>query len=290
MPQTLIGKNNILFLSNDSGRELEIHCDNLMLISDTSLSRYNYNNTNFFIVVFPDKSIYYADCLPNEYVAKYRPSLDVYANKFNNKLLNAYDILKNVTNAYYKTDTHINFKGAYHVYLDFINKINKTYDLGLIPKKITISVTPNVELTHLNRGIGDLTWGSNLGDLTLVEKPEDDYYYSDDITDFYMRHKISAVSDIRFLDYTLNDKTTNLNEQIVDWNIISDHIIYIKNSNITNKKKIIIFYDSFLVGSLPLYFELFYEVWFIKNIYNPALIFLIKPDFVFEFRVERFLL
>ena len=289
MPQTIIGKQNILFLSNDSSREFEIHCNNINSVSDKSLSRYNLNKDNFFIVVFPDKSIYYKDSLPDEYVASYRPSLDVYKNKFKDKLLDAYEKLKNISDAYYKTDTHINFKGAHQVYLDFVDKINQVYNLELVAKKINISIIPNVELSHLNRGIGDLTWGNNLGDLKLLENPIDDYYYSDDVMEFYMRYKISSDTDIRFLDYQLNDKTKYLNRKVVDWHIISDYIIYIKNTNIAKRNKIIIFYDSFLVGSLPLYFELFFEVWFIKHIYNHALILLIKPYFVFEFRVERFL-
>jgi hypothetical protein len=290
--KTLIGKNNILFLTNDNSKELEIHCNNINLIQDLTLSQYDYNDNNFFIVVFPDKTIYYKDYLPDEYVAKYRPALDVYKQKFKNKLLDGYDILQNVSDAYYKTDTHINIKGAYEIYLDFINKINEMYKLDIISKKINISVLNNVILSDLKLsiGIGDLTWESNLGDLKLNdEQLKDNFYYSDDIKEFYMRHLILKEGDIHFLDYTLNDKTEELNGQMVDWNIISKYIIYKKNKSVKNSKKIIIFYDSFLVGTLPLYFELFYESWFIKNYYNHSLITLINPDYVFEFRVERFL-
>lgn len=289
MPQTIIGKNNILFLTDDSSKELKIHCDNLNLVSDETLSRYDLNKDNFFIVVFPDKSVYYKDYLPEEYLSNYRPALDVYKKKFNNKLLDGYITLQNESNSYYKTDTHINFKGAYTIYLEFVYKINIIYDLGLITKKINISVIKNVELSYLNRGIGDLTWENNLGELKLTEQPVDDYYYSDNIIDFYMRYKIQKEDGIHFLDYTLNETTEKLHDTIVDWNTVSNNIIYKKNTNVTNGKKIIIFYDSFLVGSLPLYFDLFYEVWFIKDIYNKELILLINPNFVFEFRVERFL-
>ena len=73
------------------------------------------------------------------------------------------------------------------------------------------------------------------------------------------------------------------------WDIISKYIIYIKNENINPKIKVLIFYDSFLLHSLQLYFDLFYEIYFIKNVYNIETINLIKPDFVFEFRCERFL-
>ena len=289
MPQTIIGKNNILFLKDDCSNELEIHCNNLNRVSDASLSRYDHNRNNFFITVFPDKSVYYKNYLPDAYNSIYRPTLNVYKSKFNDKLLDAYEFLENLSDAYYKTDTHINFKGAYSVYLEFIKKVNNIYNLGLIAKQINMSVTNNVELSHLNLGIGDLTWPQNLGELKLTYQPTDDYYYSKDIIEFYIQYKINTNSSIRFLDYNLKDNTIKLNDRIVDWKIISEYIIYTTNVNITNKKSIVIFYDSFLVGSLPLYFELFYKVWFIKSVYDIKLVSLIKPDYVFEFRVERFL-
>ena len=81
MPQTILGKDNVLFLINDSSNELEIHCNNLNLVSDKLLSRYNLIEGKFFIVVFPDKSIYYKDSLPDKYIANHRPSLDIYKKK-----------------------------------------------------------------------------------------------------------------------------------------------------------------------------------------------------------------
>ena len=55
------------------------------------------------------------------------------------------------------------------------------------------------------------------------------------------------------------------------------------------KLRIIIFYDSFLLHVLPLYFSLFNDVYFIKNPYSNEIIEMIKPDYVIEFMVERFL-
>ena len=285
MPQTILGKNNILFLTNDSSKEIECHCGNITLISDVSLSRYNSIQDKFFIVVFPDKSIYYKYCLPDEYPAIYRRSLDIYKQKFKHKLLDAYDILQNVPNAYYKTDTHINLMGGYHVYLDFINKINVTYKIGLVAKQLDISVTHDIELSSLNLGIGDLTWGHNLGELKLTQVL-DSHYYCNGLMEFYMKYKISD-KNIQFLDYNLNCKTETFNNHIVDWNIVSNHIIYTKNLNAM--KRVVIFYDSFLLHHLQLYLDHFYEVWFIKSHFDLLLIGLINPDFVFEFRIERFL-
>jgi hypothetical protein len=76
--------------------------------------------------------------------------------------------------------------------------------------------------------------------------------------------------------------------QTAGWEILSKHIIYKTNSN-TNKLKVIIFYDSFLLSIISLYMELFGEVYMIKSVYDNRLIEAIKPDYVFEFRVERFL-
>ena len=56
------------------------------------------------------------------------------------------------------------------------------------------------------------------------------------------------------------------------------------------KIKVLIFYDSFLLNMIPIYIELFNEVYLIKKVYNNELIQLINPDYIFEFRVERFLL
>ncbi len=40
MEKTLIGKDEYLFLKNDSSKEIEIHCNNYNPISDLTLSQY----------------------------------------------------------------------------------------------------------------------------------------------------------------------------------------------------------------------------------------------------------
>ena len=59
--------------------------------------------------------------------------------------------------------------------------------------------------------------------------------------------------------------------------------------NIDKKHRVIIFYDSFLISTLYLYLKMFNEVYLIKTGYNPKFIKQLKPDYTFEFRVERFL-
>jgi hypothetical protein len=285
--KTLIGKNGYLFLINDSCKELEVHCNNLNLVNNEDLTKYTFDN--FLLIVIPNKSLIYKDYLPDNYDIKYRPALEIYKNKLKEKLLDCYKYLKNEENTYYKTDTHINFKGNYIIYSKFIKKINKLYNLNLIPKKINID-HKICKLNQLNYGIGDLTWPSNLGNQQL-DDINDVFYYSNDIIEFYNIYKIKNNKEIRFLTYKLEDMTNQLENEteFAHWNIISKYIIYKKNNHIKNKKKVLIFYDSFLLNAIPLYIDLFYEVYMIKTIYNNNLIKLINPDFVFEFRVERFL-
>lgn len=72
---------------------------------------------------------------------------------------------------------------------------------------------------------------------------------------------------------------------------MSNYILYRNNENNGEQKqyKVLLFYDSFLANVLDLYLKLFKEVYMIKDIYDRKYIEYIKPDYVFEFRVERFL-
>jgi hypothetical protein len=288
MNKTLIGKNGYLFLINDSANELKVHCENLLLVQDKTLSRYNISK--FFLVVFPNKSLIYKKYLPDNYNIKYRPAFVIYKNKLQKNILDGYKILKHETDTYYKTDTHINLKGNYIIYNEFINRINILFNLNINPKKINISRT-TCQLTSLNQGIGDLTWSQNLGDQHL-DNTIDNYYFTNDFECFYNKYVIKNDSEIRFLNYELIDETMALENQneFAHWNIISKYIIYKKNSNSLPKMKVIVFYDSFLLNILPLYLELFYEIYMIKEVYDNKFINLINPDYVFEFRAERFLL
>jgi hypothetical protein len=285
LDKTLIGKDNYLFLINDACNELEVHCNNLILIKDTNLSNINFDK--YMIIIFPNKSLYYKEYLPDKYTIKYRPGLDIYKKKLGNKCFDGYDVLKNIDDAYYKTDTHINLKGNYNIYLEFVKKCNYDYNMNLIPKTLVLK-KKDIELSSLNIGIGDLTWSNNLGEQILDDK-KDTYYYSEELEQFYMKHIIKNNDKYIFYDFNMQDKSLELENKIVDWNIISSHIIY-KNNNYKTKNKVIIFYDSFLLSIIPLIIDLFNEVYMIKKVYDNNLINLINPDYVFEFRVERFLL
>ena len=138
---------------NDSAKELEVHCNNLNLVNEQHLQKYKFDH--FLLIVFPNKSLIYKEYLPQEYVIKHRPALNMYKHVLNNKIYDTYDILKNEKDVYYKTDTHINIKGAYIVYKQFIQKINNLFYLNIKPKECVI-LNKQCILSNLQLGIGDL--------------------------------------------------------------------------------------------------------------------------------------
>ena len=68
LTKTLIGKNDFLFLINDSAKELESHCNNISTVYNKTLSRYKFNN--YIMFVYPNKSYILKEHLPNNYIIK----------------------------------------------------------------------------------------------------------------------------------------------------------------------------------------------------------------------------
>jgi len=291
MFKTLIGKNGFLFLINDACKELEVHNNNLCLVNENFYHKYEKYKGKTLLIVFPNKSYVYSQFLPDNYNLKYRSGYDIYKQYFNENIIDGYNILKNNDDVYYKTDTHINTKGALLIYSIFIDKINELFNLNIINKTYTLIKKNCESLSKLNLGLGDLTWDTNLGN-QLLENINDTHYIIDDFPQLYMIYIFDKDSSIRLLkniDNNIIDYTNDNINKLLEWNIISDYILFKKNENIDNKNKVIIFYDSFLCSTLHLYMNLFYEIYFIKDIYNTDIINLINPDYIFEFRCERFL-
>jgi hypothetical protein len=282
--KTLIGKDGILFLQNDASKELEVHCNNLINVFDTTLSRFTFKN--FMIFVYPNKCVIYKDFLPDQYIFKYRPAIEIYKEKFKDNFHDLYEILKNETNTYYKTDTHINSKGNYLVYKYFIDTLKIKFGLNIEPKRIDFEVK-TCELKTLQFGLGDLTWETNLGNQNLTDA-KDTFFFDEFCMSFYCKYVIKNDNFIRFLDYDLVDKTLTLENEIAGWDLIGKYIIHTKNEG-KIPLKVLFFYDSFLLHVLPLYLDLFNETYFVKAVYSNEVINAINPDYVFEFRIERFL-
>lgn len=288
MHKTLIGKDNYLFLQNDSSNEINSHQTNIVKHNSINLSTYDLNN--YLLIVFPNKSYMLKNYLPDGYDLKYRPNFDKYKNYLKDNILDCYQILKDENDVFYKTDTHMNLNGCYIIYKHFIDKINTLFNLSIEKQNIIIEKKNVNNLSSLCKGIGDLTWETNLGDQKL-EDVTDNYYTTTYFNDFYMGYIVNDNASIRFLLYSDNkliDETKLIENKIVDWNIVSKYIVYNK-INCNNKLKILIFYDSFLQSTIPLYLNMFNEIYLVKNIYSKEMIDLINPDYVFEFRVERFL-
>jgi len=288
--KTLIGKNGYLFLNNDANQEIKIHNENFCVVDERNLDKYASTMKKFVMIVFPDKSFFCKEHLPDGYNMIFRPGFEIYKRKFGDNIIDGTELLRGTEQVFYKTDTHLNLKGAYIVYINFINKINKLFNLGAICKSANLYFKDVNSLCELNNGLGDLTWHQNLGNQTLPNA-NDTIVLSDDIKQIYTLYEF-AINDplkLLLLQGSLIDDTNNNIGNKLDWIVISKYILYKKNDRLP-KCKILIFYDSFLLSTLSLYLELTSEVYMSKSIFNKSLVDYINPDYVFEFRVERFLI
>jgi len=199
------------------------------------------------MIIFPDKSYLYADKLPDEYTAKYRPALDIYKSHMKDNILDCYDFLKDEVDTYYKTDTHINNKGSILVYDKFIETINNKFNINIVHTKYTVTNEPCNSLSEYNLGIGDLTW-DNKGNL-IFDSIEDIYYKINETELIYCKYIITEISSIRILskekNNLLKDVTNNHISKIIVWDLLSEYILYKYNPDINNNLICIIFCDSF---------------------------------------------
>ena len=279
--KTLVGKDKYLFLINDSCDSLNSHT----IKKNKVYRKFLRSNRLTRILVFPDKEIICKDFLPDNLKIQYRDSLNFYKNYFKNKLLDPTTILEHTD--YYKTDSHINNKGALKVYKYFNKIISDMHDITLLEEDIILEeIKTNLNLT--GRGIGDLTWDSNKGLLDLGDI-SDIYYKLPKKYDFYCTKYDNTEKEIQILTNNLVNISSNYKNKPIGWDCISKNILYYKSDKALINKKVLIFYDSFLLSSIGLYKNMFKETYFVKYIYSNTYINKINPDYVFEFRVERFL-
>jgi len=291
MNKTLVGKNGYLFLQNDACQELEVHNNNLCLVSNNFYEKYESIKDKFLLIVFPNKSYIFSNFLPENFNLIHRPGVDMYKNYFNEHILDGYSFLKNSDDTYFKTDTHINNKGALIIYNEFINKINQLFNLNILNQDYVCNKIEVNDLQSLGLAIGDLTWDSNLGD-QILESKSDTYYEITGSEQLYVKYIFDETSEIKtfeYIDNSIVDKTIDNINKNLDWNIISKYILFKQNINCDNNFKVVIFYDSFLCSTLQLYMNLFHNVYFVKACFDINIVNLIHPDYIFEFRVERFL-
>ena len=186
--------------------------------------------------------------------------------------------------------------------LDYVARYEEIYtdvDFSRL-KKLIESKEYKDAFIHSKHLQEDLLFKENIGDLVglLVNNrynsAGDTFYYTDnnELNYFYTKYKIydGPIRFIKKINNQIIDNTKELIGKDVDWNIISNYII-LSNGDINScvDKRVLIFYDSFLLHTIQLYFGMFRKMFFAKMNFNEELINIIQPDYIFEFRVERFL-
>jgi hypothetical protein len=285
--KTLFGKENYLFLINDASKSLENHCKNITLFNINSIKEYDkyIKSGKILFFMFPDKEIICKDYLPNQYKILNRDKMNYYKLNFFDLFYDSTELF-DITD-YEKTDTHINLKGMLKFYNQACKIISKKLNINIKNRDFDIKIKEVI-------GNGDLIQGVNIG-TNIAKKIKENFYYIDEnisiINTIYSKKKIyDKNTNIKLLDKNLKNISNNYDKKSLYWDDIKYLIIYSKNENINNNIKAVIFYDSFLASSLNLYTQLFKEVYMIKSIFNTKFIEYINPDFVLEFRIERFLL
>lgn len=286
--KTLFGKDDYLFLINSTGKSLENHCMISKKINISNLNKYTeyiYSNKILFFM-FPDKEIICNNFLPDNYKILNRDKLVLYKLQFSELFYDSSNLF-DVTD-FYKTDSHINLKGMIKFYYKFCS---------ILSKKINISINvTNIRIQEkIVIGNGDLLQGINIGRNIAKKIDEIEYYTDYNVTFINTIYNNDTYynkdSNIIIYDVNLVNVSEKYDKKKLYFNDISDKILYSNNQNIkSNYNKVLIFYDSFLASTLNLYLCSFPEVYMIKSIFEKKYVELINPDFLLEFRIERFLI
>lgn len=285
--KTLFGKDEYLFLNNDYSSSLENHCKNITFFNINNINVYHkyIKSKKILFFMFPNKEIICKDYLPDKYKIKNRHKLNYYKLEFLDLFYDTTDLFD--VSDFEKTDTHINLKGMLKFYNEACKIISEKLNINIRTRYFDIKMKEVI-------GNGDLIQGINIGTI-IAKKIKENFYYIDDdisiINNIYSEKKIyDKTNNIKLLDKNFKNISDNYDKKLLYWDDIKYLIIYSKNENINNNIKVVIFYDSFLASTLNLYTELFNEVYMIKSIFNTKFIEYINPDFILEFRIERFLL
>tara|TARA_Y100000389_G_scaffold190557_1_gene215529 strand:- start:1433 stop:2326 length:894 start_codon:yes stop_codon:yes gene_type:complete len=292
--KTLVGKDGYLFLARTSGSGMEYHTgEKKITLHGTALAaRYGPVIHKTFMVVVPDKEVVCREFLPDGLECAHRPHCDLYKRYFGRSIIDGFGLLD--ATDYYKTDTHINNKGALKLYRAVVEFLNERFGLGIQndgydTSPAGVSALADHPVWH---DLGDLTWPLNAGVLNLG-----------DVSDTYheivsppqalcpMGHIVeSAVNKAyRVLTLALEDVTEKWVGKHITWECTGKHILLCEGSKRPVQKRVLVFYDSMLLQQLGLYRELFSTAYFARSVFNQELVCKIDPDLVIEARAERFL-
>lgn len=264
---TLHGKEGYLYLNNDCNQEILQHYGDNWKTDAKYIDYINDNNnkySNYLFMVFPDKSIIYPEYLPFGTRRHKRPSVNLLKNRrvkfvdlYNHCIAN-----KSKMQVYAKTDTHITHEYGLSVVKYILNNIDPTIktDLDIRFDEIDFS--------------GDLTSPLNNG-----------------VRPFTSEKYKKLVSNISF---SCSYCDTNINDITIDnyWDPKVDRrnvLVKLKNNNPQNGHKILIFGTSFSYIIKDIFVLFVSEVYFIYNKVDDELVNKIKPTYIIDERVERFL-
>lgn len=284
--KTLIGKNNILFLQNDSNNLIInlIYKTNILSNYSKFINSIDSKKNNIYSFIYPNKEVIYKKYLPN-----YINILDIYNINYIDICNNMYYTpeLFNLTD-YYIYDTHINIKGLYKTF----NYIMKIIDINYIYDKLSICKNNNILV-----GFGDLLWDINLlqnikNNINYNVENENNYiwdnyelFYTNNLSN-YLKYYTNLI--IEFINYDNNIETLP-NDTYIDWNVISNYIIISFNNNHINNSIILVFYDSYSTHLIPILMNYYKKCIFIKKILNKSYLALYNYNICINLQTFRFI-
>ena len=268
LKSTLKGRENYLFLVNDSDNEILQHFDKnyknmfnpKLFLDDLHFKKkiLSKNNIDYHFFIIPDKSIICKNFLPFKFDVIKRNCDSIKEIVDFSNLLDYYH--------YFKYDSHINYNGGKLLTYKFLNHINKDFSLE------------NYENLLVNKK--DKYFHQQYNLLSPFN-----WSYSP-LERFIFPHEGDEYSPVPINLKNLNEKIPN------DFLTVRNReSFYYKNDNGFSDLKVLIFRDSsfdYLKWFFSFYFKEMFLYWDYGN-FNKKLIEWYKPDLILEIRTERFL-
>tara|TARA_R110002033_G_scaffold98637_1_gene146972 strand:+ start:5467 stop:7125 length:1659 start_codon:yes stop_codon:yes gene_type:complete len=211
---------------------------------------------------WPNKHTIYPELLPYSMSSQIKGNIslaDQLVHYFKEKKMPFFDIrndllaLKNGGLLYHKLDTHWNNRGAFFAYQSFCSKTFSTL-------KLTPYDNDQFEVENKTSQTGDLTM--LLGVNKILGNEDPDY------------------------NYILKDKSISFT-RIDNPKGFPIKSIITKNENCNNRKKVLIFKDSFMTALVQFFSLHYYEVTYVHGSYDESMVNIVKPDIVINCRAER---
>jgi len=269
--KSMKGKNDILFLVNDSNNEILQHYSDINNFDNSKLLllnkiNYNYNiclnnSIKYYFFIIPDKSVVLKEYLP--FKVDFCNRISDLVN--NNIIIDLYDNTLNEEH-YFKYDSHINYIGA----LNFIYKIIKYINIEYIID----------DFNKLFNFIESLLTSDLLSDINYM-LPEPRLFFEEKIKSviYNDNNKISIID----LTNNIPNKYSKCKDR---------ESLHYKNSKSLTELRVLILRDSSTNLLIPYLMLIFNEIFLYWDHFEPINLKLIefyKPDIILDIRTERFL-